>query len=246
MAGAADPVELLFGGLAKLGPGSDAETLRALRAVPQQTFNLVVDAGCGSGRQTLVLARELGRVVHAVDVHQPFLDALMDIAEAIGIQHLVQVRLMDMKDIPAAYREIDLLWSEGSAYNIGFANALRTWAPAIADGGFAVVSELSWLTDNPPLIATDFFGTAYPAMVTIDANAAIARDAGFEVLTTFDVSRKSWTEDYYDLLRPRAHSLLDHPDDDVRMFAAETIREIELFDQCGDSYGYVFYVLRRV
>ena len=41
---------------------------------------------------------------------------------------------MDMKDIPSAFQDIDLLWSEGAAYNIGFTNALSSWATAIKPG----------------------------------------------------------------------------------------------------------------
>jgi hypothetical protein len=50
---------------------------------------------------------------------------------------------------------------------------------------------------------------------------------------------------YYDVLAPRARTLLNHPDAAVRDFAAETVREIEVFDRSEDSYGYVFYVLQR-
>ena len=52
-------------------------------------------------------------------------------------------------------------------------------------------------------------------------------------------------EGYYDVLEPRAKSLVDHPDASVRDFAVETIKEIEIFRRSEDSYGYVFYVLQR-
>ena len=55
-----DPYELLFGGMEKLGPGSDNDTRKVLEKLPKKGFRLVVDAGCGSGRQTLVLAKALG------------------------------------------------------------------------------------------------------------------------------------------------------------------------------------------
>ena len=42
-----------------------------------------------------------------------------------------------------------------------------------------------------------------------------------------------------------AKALLDHPAPSVRDFAAETVREIEVFQCSEDSYGYVFYVLQR-
>jgi hypothetical protein len=50
---------------------------------------------------------------------------------------------------------------------------------------------------------------------------------------------------YYDLLEPRAKALLDHPDESVRGFAAETIEEIRIFGGSVDSYGYVFYVMQK-
>jgi len=43
------------------------------------------------------------------------------------IEALIQ---MGMKDIPGVFQNIDLLWLEGAAYNIGFSNALTTWASA--------------------------------------------------------------------------------------------------------------------
>jgi ubiquinone/menaquinone biosynthesis C-methylase UbiE len=47
-----------------------------VRLVPKQRFSVVVDAGCGTGRQTLALAKELGTLVHAVDSYEPFLSDL--------------------------------------------------------------------------------------------------------------------------------------------------------------------------
>jgi len=40
-------------------------------------------------------------------------------------------------------------------------------------------------------------------------------------------------------------SSVDHPAPSVRYFAAETIREIEVFHCSEDSYAYVFYALQR-
>ena len=97
---ALDPIDLLFGGMDQLGPGSDACTLHALRRLPVQEFSVIVDAGCGTGRQTLALARALGTVVHAVDAHAPFLAHLTRRAEAAGIGHLVRMHHMDMKERP--------------------------------------------------------------------------------------------------------------------------------------------------
>ena len=241
----ANPIDLLFGGMEKLGPGSDSDTLKVLDMLPKRIHGVIVDAGCGAGRQTLALAKRLQTPVHAVDSYEPFLASLETRAKEAGIEHLVQTHCMDMADIPRKFQEIDLLWSEGAAYNIGFPHALKTWHSAVKSGGFAVVSELSWLGDEVPAEVRQFFQTGYPDMHNVEENRFMAQDAGYNVLSTHTLPREAWVEGYYDILEPRAKALLDHPDESVRGFAAETIEEIRIFGCSEDSYGYVFYVMQK-
>ena len=245
LASASDPIALLFGGMEKLGPGSNADTMHVLQLLPKHRFDTVVDAGCGTGRQTLVLAGHLGVTVHAVDTYQAFLADLERRAREAQLADRVHVHCMDMKDIPQAFHDIDLLWSEGAAYNIGFANALTMWASVINPGGFAVVSELSWLRDQVPDVVREFFVSGYPDMQSLQHNLAVAARAGYRVLTTHTLPQEAWVKGYYDVLEPRAKALVDHPDASVRAFAVETIKEIDIFHASETSYGYVFYVLQR-
>ena len=240
-----DPIDILFAGMEKLGPGSDADTLQVLRGLPRDRFDLVVDAGCGAGRQTLALANKLRTTIHAVDSHQPFLDELGRRAHDAGLAPLIQAHCMGMSDIPRTFSNIDLLWSEGAAYSIGFANALTLWARAIQVGGFAVVSELAWLQDPAPSLARDFFRTGYPDMKSAAENVVVAEKAGYQVLATHTLPRQAWVDRYYEVLEPRAMGLTDHIDASVRAFAHETLKEIEVFNASGGSFGYVFYVLQR-
>jgi SAM-dependent methyltransferase len=241
-----NPVDLLFAGMDKLSPGDDILTLYVLRSLPEHRFNVVVDAGCGAGRQTFVLANELKTPIHAIDCHQPFLDRLTERAEEKNLAQLVRTHCMDMKKIPSVFAKIDLLWAEGAAYNIGFANALTTWAKAIKPNGFAVVSELCWLRENKvPDAIREFFQSGYPAMQSVEQNIQIAEDAGYELFNTYTLPKEGWVTGYYDVLEPRAQSLANHSDVAVRDFAGETLKEIETFKISEDSYGYVFYVLQR-
>ena len=241
---ATDPVDALFGDMQKLGPGSNADTLEMLRALPEHRFGTIVDAGCGTGRQTLVLAKELGTPIHAVDTYRPFLVTLERLAAERGLDSLIHVQEMDMGDIPKAFAEIDLLWCEGAAYNIGFGNALSIWKPAIRPGGFVVVSELAWLREGAPEAARAFFRSGYPGMQFSWQNTKAAEKAGYRVLGTHTLRPEAWVDGYYDLLEPRAVALSDHTDSAVRDFARETLREIEVFRRSEGSFGYVFYVLQ--
>ncbi len=161
-----------------------------------------------------------------------------------GLERLVQAHCMDMKAIPAAFPRIDLLWSEGAAYNIGFSDALKAWAPAIRPDGFAVVSELTWLRERIPEAVREFFRSGYPAMQSVEQNLRIVERAGYTVLGTYTLPKAAWVEGYYEILAPRAKALVDHPDASVRDFARETVREIEIFEAAEDSYGYVFFTLQ--
>lgn len=238
-------IDVLFADMDKLSPGDDEQTLYVLRSVPRRRFNVVVDAGCGVGRQTFVLARELKTDIYAVDSHQPFLDRLNQRAEQNGLAHLVHTRLTDMTDIPYVFPSIDLLWSEGAAYNIGFANALTKWAKAVSPGGFAVVSELCWLRNPVPNLVREFFRSGYPDMKSVPENIEIAEQAGYEIFNIYTLPEKAWIEDYYEILGSRAKSLITHTDVAVRDLALETIKEIDAFRCSEETYGYVFFLLRR-
>lgn len=241
-----NPIDLLFADMDKLGPGSDNDTLYVLRSLPRHRFEVVVDAGCGAGRQTLALAKELNSPIEAIDSHQPFLNRLKRRAKQNGVEHLVRAHCMDMKDIPDVFPKIDLLWAEGAAYNIGFANALRTWSKAIKPDGFAVVSELCWLrSEEIPSPVWEFFQSGYPDMQSVPQNIATAEAAGYKIFNTYTLPNEAWIDGYYDILEPRAKSLADHWDSSVRDFALETIQEIEALRTSEESYGYVFYMLQR-
>jgi trans-aconitate methyltransferase len=240
-----NPVDLLFADMDKLSPGDDSLSLYVLRSLPRHRFELVVDAGCGAGRQTMVLASELGTPIQAVDSHQPFLNRLKRRAKEKGLTHLMQTHCMDMKDIPSVFPTIDLLWAEGAAYNIGFANALHTWAPSIEPNGFAVVTELCWLREKIPDPVKEFFKLEYPEMQSVPQNIAIAEEAGYKIFNIHTIPQEAWVDGYYDVLEPRAKSLVNHSDVAVREFAVATLKEIETFKISEDSYGYIFYLLQR-
>lgn len=229
----------------KLGPGRDADTLRVLNSLPRRQFDLVVDAGCGAGRQTIALAKALRTTIHAVDSNQSFQDELARRTEQSGVVSLIEAHCMDMRDVPTKFTQIELLWCEGAAYNIGFANALGIWAPAIRPGGFAVVSELAWIKESAPIAARNFFLSGYPGMQHSAQNILTAEAAGYVVLETYTLPREAWIERYYEVLEPRATALSTHPTSAVRELASETLKEIAIFKSAEESYGYVFYILQR-
>ena len=79
----------IYEALPRVGPGNAESTLRALAMVGSLPEGaLVLDLGCGPGKQTFDLAGALPNAqVLAVDLHQPFLDRLVPACEHFVVYH---------------------------------------------------------------------------------------------------------------------------------------------------------------
>ncbi|WP_290783415.1 methyltransferase domain-containing protein [Halomonas sp.] len=51
--------------------------------------------------------------------------------------------------IDFAAESLDVIWSEGAIYNIGFKRDVREWHRFLKPGGILAVSELTWLARCP-------------------------------------------------------------------------------------------------
>jgi SAM-dependent methyltransferase len=236
---------ILHDGLPRAGPGNDRSTAYALRRLPQLPPSPVaLDLGCGPGRQTLVLAKLLGARVTAIDIHGPFLRQLERAAEAQGLSHLIMILQVDMATLELPPGSIDLIWSEGAAYFLGFEEALRRWRPLLKPRGLMALTECTWLTDDPPAEARSFWRQAYPEMATIAQNCHRADAQGFEVLDSFAIPKSAWWDDYYTPLHNRVRQPRPSANAELSRLFDETERDIDLFRRHGNSYGYVFFLLR--
>ena len=114
-------------------------------------------------------------------------------------------------------------------------------------GGYVVVSELSWLVDDPPARAREFWNEAYLAMRSVAENRAVVERCGYERVADFVLPKSVWLDSYYTPLARRMDTLeRDHANDPATLkFLASERREIDLFRAHGDTYGYVFYLMRR-
>lgn len=236
----------LYTDLPRQGPGGDEATMEALRRLPALPPDpRVLDLGCGSGRQTLVLARELDTPVTAVDLHQPYLDQLQAEAVAAKVSHLITAQQGDMATLDDRPGSVDLIWSEGAIYILGFGHGLELWRGLLREGGLMVVSELTWLTDDPPAGAREFWSRGYPPMTGIEGNLRTAETAGYEVLDRFALPQRCWWDEYYAPLAERVIRLRpqSEADPDLARVLGEAQEEMDVCRMYGESYSYVFYIM---
>ncbi|WP_053756048.1 bifunctional class I SAM-dependent methyltransferase/N-acetyltransferase [Streptomyces sp. AS58] len=233
----------LHDGLPRQGPGSDATTRRLPAAAgPLPEHPRVLDAGCGPGRFALLLAEEAGAHVTAVDLHQPFLGSLTAEASRRGLADRVTVLNRSMDQLPFPDHSFDVVWAEGSVYNIGFDTALRAWRRLLAPGGVLVVTEIEWTVPAPAEPVRAYWDAMYP-LRTHSANADAAQAAGYRVRAHWPPPDGDWWSEYYTPLTeriPRAHPRV--PGMTQALTALQ--EEITMRREHGSAYDYAAYVLQ--
>jgi len=237
-----------YGPLPRQGPGSPASTRKAfslLGPLPEQPK--VLDIGCGTGAQTMELAKLTPGHIIALDVFDWALDRLSEKVVQAGLAGRVHTikQSMDAMDFPE--ETFDLIWSEGALYIMGFENALTTCRLLLKPGGYLAASELCWFRDEPPDEARTFFETCYPDMKTVEDNVRLIADSGYELLGHFHLPNRAWWDDYYTpmskLLPALRQKYADSPDA-IAMFD-DTDVEMAVHKKYAKSYGYEFFVGRR-
>ncbi|MDO5699480.1 MAG: class I SAM-dependent methyltransferase [Dermatophilus congolensis] len=239
----------LFRGLPRFAPGGDELTLQALQrlGIPP-AGGLIADMGCGEGSSALVLARNTPCQIVAFDLEPTYVEGLRALAEEAGLLDRIQTVVADFAEAPLDPASVDLLWAEGSVYNLGFGPGLATWHRHLKPGAGIAVSELTWISDEHCEGATQFFAEAYPAMTTIDENVASMRAAGFDVLDPIVFPPSAWEDEFYTPLERAIPAFLKRHGNthDAQEVASVVRTEIETYRECGDCYSYVFYLGRAV
>jgi serine/threonine-protein kinase HipA len=233
--------------LPREGPGSDDATREALRRLPPlPSTPRVLDLGCGPGRQTLVLARELKAPIVAVDFHKPFLAQLRKSAEAEGLSDHIITHHGRMEDLDEQSGSVDLIWCEGAIYLLGFGEGLRLFKPWLRKNGLVVASEVSRLVPHLPAEAQSFWDAEYPPLTDIDGNISLAADAGFDVFDHFVLPQKAWWDEYYTPIEARVADLRPEAAEDPVLATVldQNEREIAICRRYGDAVGLVFYLMR--
>ncbi len=239
--------QTFFRGLARLAPGTEEATRRALAACDLPEAPRVADLASGTGASALILAEDLEAEVVALDMDDGFLKSLRDRAERREIDEWIITQKGDIASLSLPEEAFDLVWCEGGIYLVGWERALAHWGDLLKEDGHLVVSDCVWTVpaaDRAPL-ATSFWETEYPEMTTKERRVAQAEAAGFEVLTTFDIGDEGW-ERYYAPLRQRLALVQNAtPSEEMQALAKGVEREIAVWEAHKDAFAYVFFVLAR-
>jgi len=238
-----------FSRLERQGPGSEENTLKALGFIENLTEDSrIADIGCGTGAATMTLARHTAGQITGLDLFPVFIDIFNANFEKSGLADRVKGVVGSMEKMPFAKEELDLIWSEGAIYNIGFTRGLKEWRNFIKPGGYIAVSEVSWFTDDRPEEIDQYWQEAYPEIDTIAAKTALMQAAGYVPVATFILPENCWTENFYDpQIKVQEDLRQKYPGNEaVEQFLRAERHEADLYFKYKQYYGYAFYIGRKI
>ena len=233
----------------RLGPGGDKETEKALGFIAHlDEQSKIIDIGCGTGAQTMTLAKNTSGKIVAIDLFPAFLGKLDEKIRAQNLENRVKTEVVSMSELPYPDQEFDLIWAEGSIYNIGFAKGLKEWRRLLKPGGYIAVSEISWLTQTRPPEVDQYWNAIYAEIDTVSNKTAVIEANGYVPVAHFVLSEYCWTENYYQPILDRSEAFLEkyNYSEEVKEFIEAGREEAAIYERFKEYYSYVFYIAKKV
>jgi len=196
----------------------------------------------------MVLAQHTTGKILGIDLFPIFIDLFNRNVERLSLQDRVKGNVGSMDNLPFRNEELDLMWSEGAIYNIGFERGLNEWRKVLKTGGYVAVSEISWFTQGRPAEIDEFWMDAYPEIDTIPNKVALMQSAGYIPTATFILPENCWTEHFYAPQVDAQKVFLEKNSDNTSAveFIANQRHETQLYYKYKEYYGYVFYIGKKI
>lgn len=207
----------------------------------------IADIGCGTGGQTMTLGQNTQCEIIGIDVWQDFINTFNQNSQNQNLQNRVKGIVGNMENLPFQKEELDLIWSEGSIYNIGFERGLNEWRKFLKMGGYIAITENTWFSEERPDEIQEFWQNAYPEIDTIPNKVAQMQKAGYLPIATYMLPETIWT-DYYTKQALNIDSFLNKYKGNkaVEEFISSQRYEAELYYKYKAYYGYMFYIGKRI
>jgi ubiquinone/menaquinone biosynthesis C-methylase UbiE len=186
--------------------------------------------------------------ITAVDNYRPFIERLSAKVQKKGLSKRVFPTVGDMNQLPFKNNSFDLIWAEGSIYQMGAEKGLKKWHSLLKEKGSVAYTEITWVRQDIPNELAKFWNEAYPAMTTVERNLEILEDSGYRQVAHFLLPDSDWWDQYYNSTIAKLSSLRQKYANDQEGNSIMDIEETEvnLFRRYSTHYGYVFYLGQKV
>lgn len=231
-----------------LAPYSYHTTMKALGFIERVSrARKIADIGSGRGMQTVTLFEATQKPILAIDFIPEFVEELKSELNHQKLNDYICPVFASPDDLPFGYGELDILWSEYTASEIGFEYAVNEWSKYLKPEGYMAVCAYCWLTKNCPDEISDYLNEKKTDIYPIADRITQFQKAGFLPVAHFIMPDECWWNYYCPLEENFSPFLKKHKDSkDARKLVRKIDREIDLFEKYGQHYGYVFFIGKKL
>jgi SAM-dependent methyltransferase len=235
-------------GLERQGQGNSEMTIKALSFLDDlNKISRVLDLGCGTGGQTMILAQNITGNITGVDIIPDFINVFNDNVKKLDLQERVNGVVGDIENLSFQKEEFDLIWSEGVIDSIGFEKGLICFSGFLKKNGYIALTCPSWIADEHPAEIEKFWTDAGSGLDTIEHNISIMQKSGYSFVATFTLPDKCW-DNYFIPREAAGKAILEkYPGNKtVEAYIEGDKYETELYAKYKQYYGYVFYIGKKI
>ncbi len=192
-------------------------TREAFKMLPQMDNPSILDIGCGTGIQSIELAKLCNGRITAIDIDIPALVLLQRNIKERGLSHRFSIKQVSMLDLQHLGETFDIIWAEGSIYAVGFERGIRDWKQLLRKDGYLVVHD---------------------EVDAIPTKLQIIKKYGYKVIGQIEVSHEEWENRYY---KPLLNDLSTKKISDSEF--TKIRKEIDTFKRT--KMGSIFFILQN-
>jgi SAM-dependent methyltransferase len=168
-------------------------------------------------------------------------------AENMGVADKISTLACSMDNLPFADEELDVIWSEGAIYHIGFEKGVADWQRYLKAGGLLVVSEITWITGSRPQELQDHWDSEYPEIDVASAKIRVLEKHGYSPIGYFVLPEHCWLDQYYRPMQASFEDFLNRNgnSEEARAIVAAEQREIDLYETYKAYISYGVYIAKK-
>ena len=195
--------------------------LKALSAIPAMKQPEMLDAGCGTGVPTLILAHAFDGPLKAIDLDRNALEYFKDKIRAQDLSGRIEVSNTSLFDLPGTGESYDIILAEGILNVVGFKRGFKTLKKLIKKDGYLIIHD-----EN-----------VHPA-----EKLRIFHAYSFELLESIPLHEDVWWDNYYAQLETQMNRIRDKQ---LLSLFEPDLDEIQMFKKDPTLFRSLYYILKH-